>query len=204
MKTAVIPIQPDACRGSEANISSIPLTRRSLLKGSGVLTGSLAFSSVLSVLAPSRAWALEMSTLDAHQGAVILAFTRHVYPHPGLDDAVYALVVKALDQKAKADPGTQQTLIDGVRRLDAVAGNNWLKRLTALQGVDVASMQTEPFFGLVRSTAVVSLYSNTMAYAHFGYGGEEGDAGYLHKGFNDLAWLPNPPGDASGPIPQDN
>jgi hypothetical protein len=182
----------------------IPLTRRELLKGSGVLMGTLAFSSVLSTLAPSRAWALELQGLDTHQGEVILAFTRQLYPHPTLDNAVYALVVKDLDAKAKADPAVRQQLADGVKQLDAQAGSNWLTRTPAAQAQDVAALEGSPFFNTIRSTAVVSLYSNTMAYAHFGYGASEGDGGYLTKGFNSLSWLPNPPPGASGPIPTDS
>jgi hypothetical protein len=182
----------------------IPLTRRDLLKGTGVLMGTLAFSSVLSTLAPSRAWALELQGLDTHQGQVILAFTRQLYPHATLDDAVYALVVKDLDAKAKADPAVRRQLADGVRQLDAKAGSNWLTRATAAQADDVAALAGSPFFDTVRSTAVVSLYSNTMAYAHFGYGASAGDGGYLTKGFNSLSWLPDPPPADSGPIPTDS
>jgi hypothetical protein len=182
----------------------IPLTRRELLRGTGVLMGTLAFSSVLSTLAPSRAWALELQGLDTHQGEVILAFTRQLYPHPTLDNAVYALVVKDLDAKAKADPAVRQQLADGVKQLDAQAGSDWLKRTPSDQAKDVASLAGTPFFNTIRSTAVVSLYANTMAYAHFGYGASEGDGGYLNKGFNSLSWLPNPPAAASGPIPTDS
>jgi hypothetical protein len=182
----------------------IPLTRRELLKGTGVLMGTLAFSSVLSTLAPSRAWALELQGLDTHQGEVILAFTRQLYPHATLDNAVYALVVKDLDAKAKADPAVRQQLADGVKQLDAQAGSNWLTRPPATQAEDVAALAGSPFFNTVRGTAVVSLYSNTMAYAHFGYGASAGDGGYLTKGFNSLSWLPDPPPGASGPIPTDS
>jgi hypothetical protein len=182
----------------------IPLTRRELLKGSGVLMGTLAFSSVLSALAPSRVWALELQGLDTHQGEVILAFTRQLYPHATLDNAVYALVVKDLDAKAKADPAVRKQLADGVRQLDARAGSNWLKRPSAAQAEDVAALAGSPFFNTVRSTAVVSLYSNTMAYEHFGYGASAGDGGYLTKGFNSLSWLPDPPPADSGPIPTDS
>ncbi|MFM0513352.1 tat (twin-arginine translocation) pathway signal sequence [Paraburkholderia sp. RL17-373-BIF-A] len=182
----------------------IPLTRRELLRGTGVLMGTLAFSSVLSTLAPSRTWALELQGLDTHQGEVILAFTRQLYPHPTLDNAVYALVVKDLDAKAKADPAVRQQLADGVKQLDAQAGSDWLKRTPSDQAKDVASLAGTPFFNTIRSTAVVSLYANTMAYAHFGYGASEGDGGYLNKGFNSLSWLPNPPAAASGPIPTDS
>ena len=52
------------------------------------------------------------------------------------------------------------------------------------------------------STAVVSLYDNDMAFAHFGYPGRKGDPGYIHRGFNDLHWLPDPPDGASGPVPE--
>jgi hypothetical protein len=219
MKTAVIPIvasdrerhshhhdhphEHDAAQAVTAALR-IPLTRRELLRGTGVLMGTLAFSSVLSTLAPSRAWALELQGLDTHQGEVILAFTRQLYPHATLDTAVYALVVKDLDAKAKADPAVRQQLADGVRQLDAKAGSDWLTRTPADQAQDVAALAGSSFFNTVRSTAIVSLYSNTMAYAHFGYGASEGDGGYLTKGFNSLSWLPNPPPGASGPIPTDS
>ncbi|WGS48723.1 tat (twin-arginine translocation) pathway signal sequence [Paraburkholderia sp. D15] len=182
----------------------IPLTRRELLRGTGVLMGTLALSSILSALAPSRAWALELQGLDTHQGEVILAFTRQVYPHPTLDNAVYALVVKDLDAKAKADPAIRRQLADGVKQLDAQAGSDWTQRGAAAQAQDVAAMAGTPFFNTIRSTAVVSLYANTMAYAHFGYGASEGDGGYLYKGFDSLSWLPNPPAADSGPIPSDS
>lgn len=177
-------------------------TRRALLKSAGLLTGTLALSSVLAELAPSRAWALELGTLSSHQGATILAFSRQLYPHPTLDDAVYALVVKDLDEKAAADHAVQQTLISGVRQLDQIAAGDWVKRDSALQLIDVEAMQGTPFFETVRADTVVILYNNDMAFAHFGYGGKEGHLGYLRKGFNDLKWLPDPPAEASGPVPQ--
>ncbi|MFT4066483.1 MAG: twin-arginine translocation signal domain-containing protein [Paraburkholderia sp.] len=183
----------------------IRLTRRELLKGTGVLTGTLALSSTLAMLAPSRVWALELQGLDTHQGNVLLAFTRQLYPHATLDDAVYALVVKDLDAKARKDPAVRQQLADGVKQLDAGAGGaDWSKRDSAAQARDVAALAGTPFFTTVRSTAIVSLYSNEMAYQHFGYGASEGDGGYLHKGFNDLSWLPDPPADESGPLPKDS
>ncbi|MDE2582418.1 MAG: twin-arginine translocation signal domain-containing protein [Rhodospirillales bacterium] len=185
-----------------APAAPIAATRRGVLKATGLLTGTLALSSVLASLAPSRSWALDLKGLSSHQGAVILAFSRHLYPHPHLEDAVYALVVKELDGKAAATPATKKTLADGVARLDHVGSGDWLKRGAALQEIDVAAMEGTPFFTLVRSTAVVALYNNDMAFAHFGYGGKKGNDGYLYKGFNDLKWLPNPPAAASGPIPK--
>jgi hypothetical protein len=181
----------------------IALTRREFLRGSGVLVGTIAATSIFASLAPSRVWALEMQGLNTHQGEVLLQVTRQIYPHATLDDAVYALVVKDLDAKAKADPAVRQQLADGVAQLDAKAGSDWTKRSAKDKEQDVAALAGTPFFVTVRSTAVVSLYSNQMAYEHFGYGASQGDGGYLHQGFNSLAWLPDPPPGESGPVPVD-
>ncbi len=205
MSHRVIPIEVEPAASSDgAHASHVPrsLSRREWLKGTGVLVGTLAFPSILATLAPSRVWALEMQALDTHQGAVLLAFVKQQYPHKTLDDAVYALVVKDLDGKAAKDPAVRQQLTDGVKQLDN--GSDWTKRSAADQARDVAAMEKTPFFKTVRTTAIVALYSNDMAYAHFGYGAAQGDGGYLYKGFNDLAWLPNPPAAASGPIPTDS
>jgi hypothetical protein len=211
MRDTIIPIvapkhahDPAPHHADEAAPPRIALTRREFLRGSGVLVGTLAFGSVFATLAPSRTWALEMQGFDTHQGEVLLAFTRQVFPHATLDNAVYALAVKDLDTKAKANPAVHQQLADGVRKLDATAGSDWSKRAPDAQAKDVAALAGTPFFETVRSTAVVSLYSNAMAYAHFGYGASQGDGGYLYQGFNNLSWLPDPPAIDSGPIPKDN
>ncbi|QGZ64824.1 tat (twin-arginine translocation) pathway signal sequence [Paraburkholderia acidisoli] len=180
----------------------ITLTRREWLKGSGVLIGTLALSSTLAMFAPSRVWALELKHLDTHQGAVLLAMVKQIYPHKTLDDAVYALAVKDLDAKAQKDAATRKQLAEGVKALDKSApGGDWTKQSAQAQADNIKAIANTPFFQTVRSTAVVSLYSNTLAYQHFGYGASEGDGGYLFKGFNNLAWLPDPPAQDSGPVP---
>jgi len=188
-----------AAHGAPARIA---LTRREWLKGTGVLIGTLAVSSSLALFAPSRVWALELQHLDTHQGAVLLAMTKQLYPHRTLDDAVYALAVKSLDAKAQHDAAIRKQLADGVRALDRDApGADWTRQPADAQARDVAALAGTPFFETVRGTAVVSLYSNALAYRHFGYGASDGDGGYLFKGFNDLAWLPDPPAQDSGPVP---
>ncbi|WP_414447763.1 tat (twin-arginine translocation) pathway signal sequence [Burkholderia sp. 22PA0099] len=180
----------------------IALTRREWLKGTGVLIGTLALSSSLAAFAPSRVWAIELQGLDSHTGAVLLALVKQIYPHATLDDAVYALVVKDLDAKARKDAATRTQLAAGARQLDAKsAGGDWAHEDAAAQAKDTAAIAGTPFFETVRSTAVVSLYSNGLAYRHFGYGAAQGDGGYLFQGFDDLSWLPDPAPQDSGPVP---
>lgn len=181
-------------------MSMIQLTRRRFLRSTGgVLAGTLLFAGgPIALLSPTRSWAMPMQTLDEHQGKTLLTFSRHLYPHKDMEDAVYALVVKDLDAAAAKDPAVRQLLAEGVAALDK---DGWLARSPEAQLEKVKAIAGTPFFEKVRSTAVVSLYSNDMAYAYFGYGGAEGDAGYIFRGFNDLTWLPDPPASASGPVP---
>ncbi len=184
-------------------MSEPSVSRRSFLKSSGaVLVGTLVMSTgPISLLAPSKTWALELTGLSEHEGATLLRFSRHLYPHDTLEDAVYALVIKDLDTAAAADPATSTLLTEGVSKLDELAGGNWLELDENEQFVHVKSLEATPFFQKVRSTTVVTLYNNDMAFAHFGYPGAKGDGGYLHRGFNDLNWLPDAPDPASGPLP---
>lgn len=180
------------------------LSRRSFLKGTGsILMGTLLFSSgAIASVVPSKNWALPLATLDEHQGRTLLKLTRHLFPHEKMDDAVYALVVKDLDGAAAGDPVIRKLLVDGVASLDKASSGDWLRLSPEAQLAQVKAIAGTPFFEKVRSTAVVSLYSNDMAYAYFGYGAAKGDGGYLYRGFNDLHWLPDPPVPmASGPMP---
>ncbi len=183
---------------------STDLTRREFVAAG--LGGTLAFSAgSIALLAPSRTWALSLEHLDAHTGKTLLRMTRHIYPHDDLEDAVYALVVKALDEEAGRDDAVGRLLREGVSELDEAAiktgAVDWLTLSTTAQYASLESRANHAFFQKLRSTAVVALYNNDMAFAHFGYEGpafEQG--GYLTRGFNDLDWLPDPPAAASPPV----
>ena len=176
----------------------IALTRREFLKGAGILTGTLAASSILSALAPSRAWALELKTLTSTQGEALLQMGKVLYPHKGLPDAVYALLVKDLDGAAGKDPKTAQMLGEGVAALDKAAGGSFAAAPEPKKLEAVKSLQGTPFFNTVRGQCITSLYDNDMAFAHFGYPGPSWDkGGYMNRGFSDLKWLPDPPASAS-------
>jgi hypothetical protein len=180
----------------------VGVSRRQFLKtGSGVLMGTLAAGSgVLATLAPSRSWALMLSTLSGIEGDKILKVTRGIFPHDTLDDAVYALVVKDLDAAAAQDPAVASLLRDGLAQLDVMAGGDWAYLDYLARENLVIKMAGTDFFEKIRGTSVVSLYNNEMAWAHFGYEGPSYQlGGYFDRGFQDLDWLPDPPADASPP-----
>ena len=176
------------------------LTRREFVAASGAgLVGTLALAAgPIALLAPSRTWALALERLDPHTGETLIHVTRHIYPHDSLENAVYALVVKALDAEAAANDGTATLLSEGVAELDLAGDKRFLELDAPEQRRAVEERAGTAFFEKVRSTAVVALYNNDMAFAHFGYEGSSFDkGGYLTRGFNDLDWLPDPPVAAS-------
>lgn len=174
--------------------------RRRFLGGTAVLSGLLVAGTPLALLAPGRAWALDLTHADQHQADVIMALAKTLYPHKTLPDAVYALAVKDVDAKM-SDAHTADLVKGGVARLDQVSGDKWLSITDAQRTAIVTAHQGDPFVQLVRAQCITSLYNNDMAFAHFGYQGEAfSKGGYLRRGFNDLNWLPNPPADASPPV----
>jgi hypothetical protein len=161
-----------------------------------MLTGVLAAGSPLALLAPGRAWALDLGTLSSSEGAALLAAARTIAPHDKLDDAPYALVVRALDNAA-GDGTTLALLRQGITTLGAgFAAAAETERVATLR-----TLESTPFFKMVRATTLVTLYASPLVYAYFGYEGEAfSKGGYLLRGFNDLRWLPEVPLADSGPV----
>jgi len=172
--------------------------RRDFLKVTGILTGCLAVGSPLALLAPSRAWALELKAFTSEQGATLLAAVRTILPHDRLDDAVYASVVSSCDADAARDAGVRELYTRGLASLGAgFAASKEPERVAALKAIEPTT-----FFQQLRIKAISTLYSSPLAFAYFGYEGEAfSKGGYLHRGFNDLKWLPEVPLADSGPMP---
>ena len=177
---------------------TMAVARREILQLTGVLTGLLAAGSPLALLAPSRAWALDLTSLTSAEGATLLAAARTIAPHDKLEDAAYAFVIRSLDTAAAKDAALHEQLRQGVVSLGAgFASAPESERVAALRRVEAT-----PFFQDLRRQTLQVLYSTALAYAYFGYEGEAfSKGGYLLRGFNDLRWLPEVPLDDSGPLP---
>jgi hypothetical protein len=177
--------------------SDARLSRRDFVKATGLLTGLLAAGSPLALLAPSRAWALELHALTSEEGATLMAVTRTIAPHDRLDDAAYALVVRAIDAAAAKDPVALASLREGLHRL----GPGFVSAPEAERVAALKALEHTPFFAGLRGQTLGTLYATPIAYAYFGYQGEAfSKGGYLFRGFNDLHWLPEVPLEDSGPV----
>ncbi len=173
--------------------------RRAFVRGvGGVLTGVIALSSPLAALLPGRAWAVELGVLSSAEAAALLAMIRTIAPHDTLDDAAYALVVKAIDGNAATSTDAHNDLVGGIASL----GEGFAFKSEDARVERLRQIESGAFFQSVRIKTLMVLYSNPIAWAHFGFEGESfSKGGYLLRGFNDLKWLPEVPLADSGALP---
>jgi hypothetical protein len=177
----------------------VALNRRELLKTTtGLLTGWVVAGTPLALIAPGRAWAVDLAALTSSEGAVLLSMARTIAPHDKLDDAAHALVIQAVDGDAAKDANLLKMIKEGVAALGAgFAAGSESGRVEVLK-----KMESSPFFQTMRVKTLQLLYSSPIAYAYFGYEGEAfSKGGYLFRGFNDLRWLPEVPAEDSSPLP---
>ena len=177
----------------------VTLNRRELLKTTtGLLTGWVVAGTPLALIAPGRAWAVDLAALTSSEGAALMSMARTIAPHDKLDDAAYALVIKSVDTDAAKDANILKMVKEGVAALGAgFASDSETERVEALKKIE-----SSPFFQTMRLKTLQVLYSSPIAYAYFGYEGEAfSKGGYLFRGFSDLRWLPEVPAEDSGPLP---
>jgi hypothetical protein len=115
--------------------------------------------------------------------------------------ADYIKVVEDLHGEAASNPATAKMIKAGVANLDHSTKGKFAAQPTGDQVAALKKLEHTPFFEKVRSTEMVSLYGNEEVWKIFGYqGASYRFGGYLHHGFNDLTWLPDPP-EAASPKP---
>jgi hypothetical protein len=137
-------------------------------------------------------------TLNAEQSETLLKMTRQIYPHRKLDDAAYWKVVKELDAAGEKDPAVANLLADGVAHLNSAQAAKFDALSEKEQIEALKNIQNTPFFQKVQSVELASLYNEPEVWKALGYEGPAyATGGYINHGFNDLAWLPNPPESAS-------
>jgi hypothetical protein len=115
------------------------------------------------------------------------------YPHDSLPDGPYERTATAVQEAALAEAGDERALQLGLDGLDLAAGGDFLSADDATAEQLLRDRADDYFFRFVRSVAVVALYDDHEVWGVLGYEGASFDqGGYLHRGFDDLDWLPDP------------
>ncbi|MCP3425244.1 hypothetical protein NBM05_04175 [Rothia sp. AR01] len=134
----------------------------------------------------------------------LIRVLRVAFPHTCVPDGPYERTADRILAEAEAETWFRVALSQGLLSLNQLAGGDYreldddaaLRTLRRVEGTE--------FFGFVRRTAVLNLYDDAEVWSSLGYEGASFDqGGYLHRGFDDLDWLPEPriefPSDAVPP-----
>lgn len=173
------------------------VSRRHFLSAStATVFGTVAISSGTMLLDPKGAWAMPLKSLKPQTMATLIQMARDTYPHDRLTDTVYAKSVADYDNQAAADPAIKAMLENGCAMLDKKAQLDynvnyvdvgWEEQRTGI----LRDSQNTEFFQTIRGGLVTGLYNQHDIWMKFGYEGASADkGGYLHRGFNDIDWLP--------------
>lgn len=128
---------------------------------------------------------------DAQQRLV--GVIRAAFPHRDFPDGPYERTGEHIIATAAASPFQTAQLGQGLVSLDALRDKPFAELDAAEQLSVLEQVQHTAFFQLVRSMTVVFMYSDRDVWQVLGYEGESSDkGGYLHRGFDDLDWLPDP------------
>ncbi len=134
--------------------------------------------------------ALELT--DASRRSLIHVL-RVMFPHDSFPDGPYERTTEAVLEAAADSTWSFMSLVHGLGSLDALCDGAFadLDEPDALR--ILLRVEHMEFFDLIRRTAVVALYDDHEVWELLGYEGPSFDkGGYLHRGFDDLDWLPDP------------
>lgn len=134
------------------------------------------------------------STQDDDRARQVLIRTlQAAYPHANVPRGPYERTADKLIADAAGNPFNQTILAQGLADLDALAGGDFVGLSNADGYTLLKRIENTPFFGYVRRFTTVALYDDPETWQALGYEGSSFDkGGYLHRGFNDLDWLPEP------------
>jgi hypothetical protein len=123
----------------------------------------------------------------------LTAMVRAMFPHERFPDGPYERTAAAIVAAADADVRSRAQLEQGLRELDAAGGAPFAQLAPDAAYEVLRGMSGTAFFQLVRSNTVTTLYDDPEVWALLGYEGPSFEAGgYVHRGFADLDWLPDP------------
>jgi len=175
------------------------MKRRDFLKtGALVVAGTAAAATGLLPLAAAETIAPALKTLKPQEAQTLMKVCRRIFPHHRLSDAPYWNVVAGLDESSSKDPSMAKLLSSGVAQLNSSQATRFSDLDEKGQVEALKAIESTEFFQKVRGAELSSLYSDPAVWKELGYQGPSYSfGGYVHRGFNDLNWLPNPPETAS-------
>ncbi|MBJ3775512.1 hypothetical protein [Acuticoccus mangrovi] len=130
----------------------------------------------------------------ASVGETLAVLARTLCPHDSLPERCYRRVVRAQDRIAAETQALGVTVRDFCALLDSRMPLPFAELSESYRVNILKTLENEPAFIFLQRSTVRFLYDDVEVWEAFGYEGASVHlGGYIHRGFDDLDWLPNPP-----------
>lgn len=134
----------------------------------------------------------EMAFTDEARG-VLVHIIRAAFPHEAIPLGPYERMADRIIEMADESTWFRIKLLQGVQTLNDLAGGTFAQLSLEEAGKVLLHVEKTDFFGFIRRSTVLEMYEDEEVWEALGYEGPSFDqGGYLHRGFDDLDWLPDP------------
>jgi len=149
------------------------------------LVAAIFLGSSIGALRTVRVWA------QGGVSATLVRMARHLYPHDGLDDAVYAQVLDDALSAAAADPALVRFLESAEAALDTRRRINFIDLDANEQIAVLREVEDAEFFAAIQTAVRLRLYNHPALWRLIGYEGPSWQrGGYIDRGAGVIDWLP--------------
>jgi len=140
---------------------------------------------------PAKYPQLNDTALTDEARSVLIRVIRVAFPHPSFPDAPYERTADTILAEAANSTWFRVAITQGLLTLAHFAGGDFRDLNDDDATKVLRRIESTEFFGFVRRTTVLNLYDNEDVWNVLGYEGPSVDkGGYIHRGFDDLDWLP--------------
>lgn len=142
---------------------------------------------------PAKYPALNALELSDEARRILTRIIRVAFPHPQFPDGPYERMTSKIIEASEESRWFRMALTQGLMTLDTLTEEHFLELPEDRALAVLKRIADLEFFGFIRRTVVLNLYDDPEVHEALGYEGESfSKGGYINRGFNDLAWLPDP------------
>jgi hypothetical protein len=140
---------------------------------------------------PAKYPQLNDTELTEEARSVLIRVIRVAFPHPAFPDAPYERTADTILAEAANSTWFRVAITQGLLTLAHFAGGDFRDLDDDDATKVLRRIEATEFFGFVRRTTVLNLYDDADVWDALGYEGPSfHKGGYIHRGFDDLDWLP--------------
>lgn len=153
---------------------------------------AIGVSTASCLLRVSTGWAVDAGTRDEYLSANISELSYQLLPIREPTSPVYQAVAHAVLKQMLQRPAVDEIVRQGVESMDRFGGKPWLKLTEIKRKEVIAALFDTAYVGVVRWTTQEVVLRDPTVWAEVGYQGSAIEhGGYLHRGFDDIDWLPD-------------